>query len=387
MGACAGKIGPKANSDAEGAEDAEGKPKKKKSVKKKKLTKAQMEVEAVLNHLAVPASAVKKFLLFFKKMDDDDSGSISLEEFIGFLELEKYYVPFIERCFGAMDFNKKGDSKGSLDPTEFTVGLYNLCIMTKDLLENYVFELYDEVHDGNLYQKQIEKMVADSSPHAPEAIEALVEVVFKSLDKDNDGHISKKEFFSLDHKTESLLRPMYLMQSTLQKKCLGESFWDNERVRMQGMMADFKTATILDLLANRVAAKYEAERVKKIEEKGEKIEVELKKDKAKLVKGFDSERNLPGAQVLQFASNNGHGAVFAGDLKAAEEEKMRKDKLKAKKKAKQMKAEGGDANAKKKKKKAEEDNFVSVKGAKAKADASQSWAMKHKEETRMGGGG
>ena len=235
MGACAAKsakLNPTSDTSGEGTSSDAATPKKKK-VKKKKLNKSQQEVEAVLNHLSVPEKAVKKFLLFFKKMDEDVSGSISLEEFIEFLELESCYVPFIERCFGAMDFNKKGGSAGNLDPTEFTVGLYNLCIMTKDLLEEYVFELYDEVHDGNLYQHQIEKMVAESSAHVPEAIKKLCDAVFGSLDKDGDGHISRKEFLGLDSKTESLLRPMYLMQDTLQKRCLGTSFWDDERVRMQ----------------------------------------------------------------------------------------------------------------------------------------------------------
>jgi Ca2+-binding EF-hand superfamily protein len=162
-----------------------------------------------------------------------------------------------------MDFNKKGNSAGALDPTEFTVGLYNLCIMSKDLLEAYVFELYDTVHDGNLYQHQIETMVSESSPHAPAAVKGLVDVVFSALDKDNDGHISLKEFLGLDSKTESLLRPMYLMQSTLQKRCLGESFWDEERVRMQEMLAEYKQKTIIDLLATRVAAKYVCERAKR----------------------------------------------------------------------------------------------------------------------------
>ena len=179
------------DADPSGDDGLNGKKKKKK--KKKKLSSAQKEVDAVLGHLQVPNTAVSKFLLFFKKMDDDASGNISLNEFIEFLELDKYYIPFIERCFGSMDFNQKGSSAGALDPTEFTVGLYNLCIMSKDLLEDYVFELYDEVHDGNLYQKQVEKMVQESSEMNDDQVKKIVDEVFKALDKDGDGHISKKE--------------------------------------------------------------------------------------------------------------------------------------------------------------------------------------------------
>jgi hypothetical protein len=290
-----------------------------------------------------------------------------------------------------MDFNKKGKSAGALDPTEFTVGLYNLCIMTKDLLEDYVFELYDEVHDGNLYPKQVEKMVVETSPHAPAAAEALVGEVFKALDADDDGHISKKEFFQLDTKTEMLLRPMYLMQTTLQKRCLGENFWDEERVRMQTMMAKYEQRTILDLLANRVAAKYEAERQKEALLRGETLnneKEERKRAMAANVKGFGSERKLKGAGGISFANDAG-APIFATDLKEKQkdQEKKRKAKLKAKKKKKieEAIANGEDPEKFKKKAKAkrkaslEPSVSVNVRGA-AKPNADSSYAMKHKEE-------
>ena len=81
MGACAAK----AAQIKDQHDPSDNIPKK----KKKKLTRAQIEVDAVLNHLAVPTMAVKKFLTFFKKMDDDSSGSISLEEFIVFLKVSE----------------------------------------------------------------------------------------------------------------------------------------------------------------------------------------------------------------------------------------------------------------------------------------------------------
>ncbi|GMI25251.1 hypothetical protein TrRE_jg10456 [Triparma retinervis] len=403
MGQC--KSAPKTADTADGNKDGdpsvdstpdhevdgeESKEKKKKKGKKKKLSKAQKEVDTVLNHLNVPSRAVTKFLVFFKKMDDDESGSISLEEFIVFLELETYYVPFIERCFGAMDFNKKGKSKGALDPTEFTVGLYNLCVMTRDLLEDYVFELYDEIHDGNLYPQQVEKMVIETSAHAPTAAEALVNEVFKALDTDDDGHISKKEFFHLDSKAEMLLRPMYLMQTTLQKRCLGENFWDEERVRMQKMMEKYSEKTILDLLANRVAAKYEAEREKEALMRGEKLHNEKEEKKRAMaanVKGFGSERKLKGAGGISFASDAG-APIFATDLKdkQKEQEKKRKAKLKAKKKKmiEEAIANGEDPEKFRRKKTSRKKSLeptvaVSVRGA-AKPAADSSYAMKHREE-------
>ncbi|GMH48977.1 hypothetical protein TrVE_jg8773 [Triparma verrucosa] len=359
-----------------GDDDEEGGKKKKK--KKKKLSKAQQEVDAVLGHLQVPKGAVTKFLTFFKKMDDDNSGNISLEEFIDFLELDKYYVPFIERCFGAMDFNKKGKSAGALDPTEFTVGLYNLCIMSKDLLEDYVFELYDEVHDGNLYQRQVEKMVEESSDHDSETVKALVEQVYKALDKDGDGHISKAEFFHLDSKTESLLRPMYLMQTNLQKRCLGENFWDEERGRMRDMLEEYSVRTIIDLLANRVAAKYEADRLKRGEAIVKDREEEKQKAAREKVKGFGSEKNMAGAKKgLTFASDGG-APVFASEIEAKKKERAALAKAKKKAKKKKEAAAKGEAPEKHKNKNKTHVS-VSVRGAQKKGGGG-GYALKHKEE-------
>lgn len=277
-----------------------------------------------------------------------------------------------------MDFNKKGKSAGALDPTEFTVGLYNLCIMRKDLLEDYVFELYDEVHDGNLYQRQVEKMVEESSDHEPDTVKKLVEQVFKALDNDEDGHISKKEFFHLDSKTESLLRPMYLMQSNLQKRCLGENFWDEERGRMRDMLAEYHERTIIDLLANRVAAKYEADRLKK----GEVIVKEREEDKQKAardkVKGFGSERQLTGAKKgLAFASDAG-APIFASEIEAKKKERAALAKAKKKAKKKKEAAARGDAPEAKKKKTKEAHVSISVRGAQKKAGGG--YALQHKDE-------
>jgi hypothetical protein len=131
--------------------------------------------------------------------------------------------------------------------------------------------------------------------------------------------------------------------------------------------------------------------VKKLEKMGKEADEVVAKKKAaqagKLVKGFDSERNLPGAQNLEF--DNAEQPVFAGDLDKQKKEHDRKTKLKAKARAKkksQMAAENGEEEEEPKKKrksrksKEEKETFVSVKGASKKG--SESYAMKHKELTK-----
>ena len=331
--------------------------------KKIKLSRAQKEVDAVLRHLKCPTGNVHSFLSFFKSMDKDQSGTIDLDEFVAFVGLETWFIPFIERCFGAMDFNKSGGGAGSLDPTEFTVGLYNLCLMTNDLLASYVFDMYDKKKDGNLYKAQVVQLVTDTSSN-PSAVSKLVDDLFKGLDKDHDGHISKKELVKMCQDTGSILIPMFRVQEALQTKCMGSAFWDKERSRMQSMLLEFKEDTIIDLLANRIAAKAEAERRKRMEDQGVK-EGDAEKAKGRaLVKGFSDKDVAGGKDKAPQVTEGTKGPVFATDLKEAAKKKQLKEPVKKVKKEK--KDEGGPS--------------INVKGASKQATASSSYAMKHKDE-------
>lgn len=339
--------------------------------KKVKLSRAQKEVDAVLTHLKCPTAAVHSFLKFFKAMDADASGTIDLNEFITFLGLEAWFIPFIQRVFGAMDFNKSGGGAGSLDPTEFTVGLYNLCVMTNDLLAMYVFDMYQTRNDGNLYKAQVVSLVTETTSN-PAAVNKLVDDLFKNIDKDNDGHISKKELVVLSQDAGSILMPMFRVQESLRTKCMGVPFWDDERVRMQHMLEEFKEKTIVDLLANRIAAKAEAERRKKMADEGIKEGDEKKARDRALVKGFSEKdvKNNKTSPTPENATVAGRKApIYAKDLKEAEEKKKAKqrelDETKGKKKKEKEKSEGPS---------------ISVKGASKQVTQSSSYAMKHKAE-------
>jgi len=159
-------------------------------------------------------------------------------------------------------------------------------------------------------------------------------------------------------------------------------------------MKKLQQQTIIDLLANRIAAKYEAERVKKLGKKMDVAQDIVQKEKRKLVKGFDSERNLPGSQNIEVEGGKDK-PIFAGALKAQEEEHKRKTQLKkaklAEKKAARAKeaAENGEVPETTKRKSTKkhepkDEGFVSVKGMKKQADKSQSWAMAHTEELAAG---
>ena len=101
MGNC---LSPKPPPISAEEEELDNLPKNKK--RKVRLSKAQKEVDAVLVHLKCPTKSVSNFLLFFTEMDSDGSGTIDLNEFIAFLELEPYTIPFLQRVFQTMDFNK-----------------------------------------------------------------------------------------------------------------------------------------------------------------------------------------------------------------------------------------------------------------------------------------
>jgi len=211
-----------------------------------------------------------------------------------------------------------------------------------------------------------------------EQIESLVETVFDSLDKDGDGHISKKEFFKLDSKNESILRPLYIMQDTLQKRCLGQNFWDEERDRMRAMLKEYQEKTIIDLLANRVAAKYEAERLAKARAMGEEVEEDKKKTFTANVKGFDDEEVDKNKKLQKGFVSHGGPVITAADQRAKKEayEKQKKEKAREKR----IK-EGKPPDKKKKKKEPKKETHVNIKGVQKKqTKQAESWAMKHQDQ-------
>lgn len=91
----------------------------------------------------------------FAKIDDDNSGEVSVLEFFEALDMDA--TPFALRVFSLMDI----DDSGQLDFTEFVVAVWNYCTFLPEKLRRFAFDMYDTDHGGTLDTREIRKMFED----------------------------------------------------------------------------------------------------------------------------------------------------------------------------------------------------------------------------------
>mmetsp|Transcript_18568 Transcript_18568/g.25651 ORF Transcript_18568/g.25651 Transcript_18568/m.25651 type:complete len:415 (-) Transcript_18568:523-1767(-) len=190
-------------------------------VRYSKLSKWKAQFEA----LKLREREVEKIFNIFKKVDVDGSGSIELVELLVHIDLDR--TTFTERIFSIFD----EDGSGEIDFREFVLSLWNYCTLSKSTLDLFAFDLYDVDSSGYLSVAEIDGMLKDvygknamSNQYARGVSSDL-----KAIEADGDLDVDAFKQFARNH--PALLFPAFLMQSTLQRRILGQRFWHNHANR------------------------------------------------------------------------------------------------------------------------------------------------------------
>jgi hypothetical protein len=86
----------------------------------------------LLVQLGLTRQETTKFFRLFMKIDEDDSGMLTLDEFFKYLDVE--WNPFIGKAFHQFDTDDKDMSADQLEPDEWIVGMLNYCTLTPEAL-------------------------------------------------------------------------------------------------------------------------------------------------------------------------------------------------------------------------------------------------------------
>eukprot|EP00092_Neocalanus_flemingeri_P025305 GFUD01027437.1.p1 GENE.GFUD01027437.1~~GFUD01027437.1.p1 ORF type:complete len:170 (-),score=54.68 GFUD01027437.1:94-603(-) len=127
----------------------------------------------------------------FKKLDTDNSGTISVEEFQSLPELKQN--PLVQRVIDIFD----EDSSGEVDFKEFLQGVSQFSVKGDNEAKlKFAFRVYDLDNDGfisngELYQ--VLKMMVGSNLKDTQ-LQQIVDKSIRLADQDEDGKISFKEF-------------------------------------------------------------------------------------------------------------------------------------------------------------------------------------------------
>ena len=108
----------------------------------------------LLLRMRVDLFSLGVFLETFRKVDDDGSRSVDLNEFLQHFGFT-FRTPLVKRVFQAFDINASGD----IDFQEFVVSTWHYATCTKDELSGYFFEMYDVSNKGCLPKEHLLQMV------------------------------------------------------------------------------------------------------------------------------------------------------------------------------------------------------------------------------------
>lgn len=165
----------------------------------------------------------------FVEVDEDNSGQMSVEEFHDYLGVPQ--TKFSARIFGVLDT----DGSGSLEFSEFVVGVWNYCTYDVRLITKLAFDIFDVDRGGTLEIAECDALLrmvydVDDIDHIegpPSGPEILAEI-----DVNGDGEVTLDEFSDLMESHTYILAPAFDLQRGLRQKILGVKFWEGEtRVR------------------------------------------------------------------------------------------------------------------------------------------------------------
>lgn len=137
------------------------------------------------------ADEIKRLGKRFRKLDLDNSGSLSVEEFMSLPELQQN--PLVQRVIDIFDT----DGNGEVDFKEFIEGISQFSVKgDKESKLRFAFKIYDMdkdgfISNGELFQV-LKMMVGNNLKDAQ--LQQIVDKTIVLADSDGDGKISFEEF-------------------------------------------------------------------------------------------------------------------------------------------------------------------------------------------------
>lgn len=146
-------------------------------------------MEAVDGFTAEEVSRLEKR---FRKLDKDQSETLSVEEFLAMPELKEN--PIVQRVVQVFD----ADHSGELDFKEFVKGLamFTMKNVDREKKLKFLFNIYDMDNDGLISNTElftVLKMMVGSNLKDTQ-LQQIVDKTIVDFDKDQDGMINYQEF-------------------------------------------------------------------------------------------------------------------------------------------------------------------------------------------------
>ena len=137
---------------------------------------------------------IKRLGKRFKKLDVDNSGSLSVQEFMNLPELKQN--PLVKRVIEIFDEDKNGE----VDFKEFIWGISQFSVKGDKMAKlRFAFRIYDIDNDGYISNGelfQVLKVMVGSNLRSTQ-LQQIVDKTILYADKNEDGKVSFEEFCAI----------------------------------------------------------------------------------------------------------------------------------------------------------------------------------------------
>lgn len=174
------------------------------------------ETSTTAEYLGLTHHDIDLLYRYFKKVDMDHTGLVSLNEVIVVNRISSDSLG--ELVFGLLDrdFDKK------LDFYEFVLATWNYLTFDRDTLIEFFFDIYDMSDSGSLSTDEVKHMVGMIWRFR---VDGHIKRIFDILDADGNRLMSLDELHDLCKHSEIIMFPAFAMQEILRNSTLGGSRW------------------------------------------------------------------------------------------------------------------------------------------------------------------
>ena len=182
-------------------------------------------MQKVMDMLKMDKKSLAKLWKVFRKYDQDNGGTIDIEEFYKLIEEER--TVFGDSIFELCDI----ESCGALDFSDFATVLSTYCMFGRTDILKFCFFVFDKDKNGFIEHDELFALVEMLHGNQPNA---NCKLALDKFDTNSDGKIDFDEFKALNAKFPMLLFPAFRIQDSMMNNTLGESWWKKRKIMLEG---------------------------------------------------------------------------------------------------------------------------------------------------------
>lgn len=184
---------------------------------------------AAVRFLELDEHQLRNLYRSFNRIDIDGSGSVSVEEFLQYLDTESsaFVRVFIDKIvFEWADLN----TDGNLDFGEFILAVSIVCCLSRRELFRFIFEVFDVDESGEIDREEFRKL-GHAVVEMGSLFQGNFDHYFATSDVNDDGAIDFEEFVHIGERFPTMFFPVARLQDSFRQHTFSIEFWERKAAK------------------------------------------------------------------------------------------------------------------------------------------------------------